>query len=144
MALLDAFALIAFLTDEPAKEEVEELLRGGGTRISATNLAETYDRSIRTHAIARTDVDLLIDSLIAQRFLTIVPLDDTLARRAGELRSIHYQRRDRDVSHADCAAAATAESLGDSLATPDVHLASLAASIGVEVIGLPDSTGKRP
>lgn len=144
MTVLDAYGLIAFLAGEPARDEVETILRAGSTRTSATNLAETYDRAMRTHALERDELDRLVEGLIAERAITIISLDDRLARRAGELRSRFDNRCDRDLSHADCVAAATAESLADRLATSDVHLAGLARTLGVEVIALPDSAGRRP
>jgi PIN domain nuclease of toxin-antitoxin system len=41
--LLDAFALIALLTDEPAAETVEVLLRRGDAAMTVVNLAEALD-----------------------------------------------------------------------------------------------------
>jgi PIN domain nuclease of toxin-antitoxin system len=41
--LLDAFALIALLRDEPAADEVETILRRGEAAMSAVNLAEALD-----------------------------------------------------------------------------------------------------
>lgn len=64
--------------------------------------------------------------------------------RAGDLRAVHYHRERSAVSLADCLALATAESVGEALATPDPALAAMARAEGIEVIPLPDSRGHRP
>ena len=144
MTVLDAYALTAFLGDEASADEVESLLRARDCHISALNLAESYDRLIRLQRLTRAEVDAGVDLLVRTGRLGILAVDDHLARRTGELRARTYHRTRRPVSLADCVAAATAELLDDVIATADGHLAAMAREIGVEVIALPDSTGKRP
>jgi predicted nucleic acid-binding protein len=143
LAILDAYALIAVLRNEPPAAEVLPLLRSSEASIAAPNLAETYDRVLRLSDTPLAEVDELIGRLTRIDRLRVIPMDVAIARRTGELRARHYARTEA-VSLADCAAAATAERHGEALATPDVRLAKLAREIGVEVIALPDSTGKRP
>lgn len=143
MTLLDAYALIAVFAGEPAADEVRPLLREGA-KIAATNLAEVYDRLMRLRRMPLSEVDMRVERLKRARGLTVFAIDEAIARRAGELRAQRYQRTARPLSLADCVAAATAEHLGEPLATPDVQLAELARSEGIDVVSLPDSTGKRP
>lgn len=144
VAVVDASALVAGFKDEPARQEVESILARPDARISASNLLEVYDRLMRLHNEARESVDDRFATLHRVRGLTVVPLDEQIASRAGELRAIHYHRSRRAVSQADCVAAATAEALGDALATTDPKLAAMARDEGIDVIGLPDSSGNRP
>jgi predicted nucleic acid-binding protein len=144
VAVLDASALIAALTDEPARDEVESILNDPDARVNAINVVEVYDRLIRTGSQTRESVDELFGTLRRVQSLTVVSLDEGLAARAGELRATHYHRLNRPVSNADCVALATAEALDASLATTDPRLAAMARDEGVEVIALPDSSGTRP
>lgn len=144
MAVIDANALTALLFSEPAAEEVNALLKEDPSYIASVNLAETYDHAIRLRSVDRGDLDQIVDELVSRGRLSIVPIDDPIARRAGELRANHYHRTSRDVSMADCIAAATSEGLTLALATSDPDMVAMAREIGVEVIPLPDSKGKRP
>ena len=58
MTVLDASAIIAALLDEPARDEVEELLRAGATapRVSAVNLGEIVDQMVRVRGRKFEDV----------------------------------------------------------------------------------------
>ena len=67
-----------------------------------------------------------------------------VARLGASLRAQHYSRADMPLSLADCFCLATAMTLKTDLATTDPDLARLARDLGVAVIGLPDSTGRRP
>lgn len=137
--LLDAYAVIGFLGDEPCAEEVEGLLRGGAA-VSSVNLAECIDRMERVHGV---DVDDDID-LLEVNGLRILPVDDTIGRRAGHLRSARYHRERAPISLADCTAAATALVHDLPLATSDGPLAEVLIAEGGRVVALPDSTGTRP
>ena len=72
------------------------------------------------------------------------PLEAELARVAGVLRARHYRRHHCEVSLGDCFALALAKQRQAPLATSDPDLASVAREESVEVLGLPDSRGKRP
>lgn len=144
MTLLDAYALIALFGGEEAAGEVTRILRRGGTKVVVTNITETFDRAMRVHGVSWSAVNDLVDRLKRVQRLSVVPLDEPIARRAGQLRATKYHRVRLPISLADCVAAATAESLSEPIATPDVHLAELSREIGVDVIALPDSSGRRP
>lgn len=144
MSVLDAQALIAFLTDEPARLDVEALLRDRAdpAAIGAVNLAECVDVLVRVKgvpaAVATQALDLALESL------EVVAVDAALARRAGELRARHYDRVRRPVSLADCLALASALMGGERLATSDPHLVAAARDEGCPVVALPYQDGRRP
>lgn len=145
MTILDAYAVIALLRDEPARAEVEELLRAQdpGPRMSTANLGESIDRLMRVWGHAFEDV---LDRLmwLSADGLEIVDIDLEIGAVGGFLRATYYNRREKDISIADCTALATALVLEDSIATADPGLAATAREEGVDVIALPDSNGVRP
>ena len=145
MTVLDAYAVIAFLVDEPARGEVEALLRARDpvSRLNAVNLGEVIDKMVRVRGRA---FDAVIERLtwLAADGLEVVEIDLEIGALAGFLRAGHYHRRDRALSTADCHALATALVFDDSIATSDRALAGSARDEGVIVVPLPDSTGQRP
>lgn len=145
LTVLDAYAVVATLADEPASLDVERVLRSKTDRscISAANLAEVIDRLVRIHGFELEDVWQRLDLLRAAR-VHIVEVDELIGRRAGELRASHYHRERGAVSLADCLALASAEAVGEPLATPDPALAAMAWAERVVVVALPDSGGRRP
>lgn len=145
MTVLDAQAIVAFLADEPAAPEVHELLRGSapGPSISATNWAEAFDVLARAMRQGMAPVAQRFDWLLAGG-LRVIAVDEAMGRASGRLCAEHYHRRDRKLSLADCAALATAQALGQPLATSDPAIAVTAAAIGVALVPLPDSKGRRP
>ena len=71
-------------------------------------------------------------------------VDAAIGLSAGELHARHYDRKTSPLSMADCIALSTATVLHETLATSDGPLAAAAVIEGVDVLGLPDSTGERP
>lgn len=145
MTVLDAQAIVAFLAGEPAAIEVRDLLRGSEPRpsISAMNWAEALDVAARAQGWGVAPTTARMDWLLAGG-LRVIPVDERIGRASGLVRAEHYHRRDRKLSLADCTALATAQALGQPLATSDPAIAATAATIGVTVVPLPDSTGRRP
>jgi len=137
VTLLDAYAVVALLKDEPAAAVVAELLRGRG-RLTAVGVGEVLDHLIRLAGVDEDEAALDIAEL---GLLDPVPVDAALATRAGVLRANHYHRRDRAVSMADCIAAEAARDLGAALATSDPHLLDVCHEEGIAICALPDSTG---
>ncbi|MGH2903881.1 MAG: PIN domain-containing protein [Solirubrobacteraceae bacterium] len=133
--LLDAFALIALLAEEPAADEVERLLRRGEAAITAVNLAEALDVLQRVQGIPRERLQTITTPLVAER-MTLVPIDERIARDAAEIRARHYHRTRAPVSLADCILlAATGDT--DELATADGPLIRIAEAEGTKVRALP-------
>jgi len=139
--VLDAYAVIAALVGERARAEVEPLLPRGV--VSAPNLAEVVDVCVRVHANDEPAVRERIRWLIAGG-LEVAPLEADLALAAGALRARHYRRRGCEISHGDCFALSLAGHRKARLATSDPALASVARTEEIEVLGLPDSRGRRP
>lgn len=139
--LLDAFALIALLRDEPAAGDVEGLLRRGGAALTAINLAEALDVLERVDAVPRARLDELTGPLVAES-VRLVEVDERLARDCASLRARHYHRTRSPLSLADCVLLAAAS--GASLATADPPLARAARAERIEVHPLKDSRGRRP
>lgn len=135
MTLLDAYALVAFLSGGPAAPQVRAILRGGDAAIATANLAETLDVLERLHGlpISRTAevLDPLLDGPVAS-----VSLDLATARRAAELRARHYHRSLRPLSLADAVLVASAQP-GDRIATADPHVLAVAKAEGLEPVELP-------
>jgi PIN domain nuclease of toxin-antitoxin system len=139
--VLDAFALIALALDEPAAPEVEAILRGGSCNVSAVNLAEALDQLGRVHGRPMPELEAAFGPVLDEA-LTVAAADGAIAWRAAELRRRHYRRRQSELSLADCIALATARP-GDQLATADRPLARAARAEEIDVVALPDSTGRR-
>lgn len=133
--LLDAFALIALLAEEPAANDVETVLRRGDAAITAVNLAEALDVLQRVGTISRERLDAVTTPLIAEQ-LTLMPITERIAREAADIRARHYHRTRAPISLADCILlAATGKS--DTLATADRALIRVAEAENARVITLP-------
>jgi predicted nucleic acid-binding protein len=144
VTVLDAQAVVAFLRGEPAAAEVAALLRATDAPpvISAVNEAEVLDVMVRIIGRTVDEVEQRLDWLRAGG-LEVIPVDEPLARSAGYLRAVHYDRMQRPISLADCIALATALDRGDRLATSDGPLADVARREGCGVVALPDTGGSR-
>ncbi len=139
--VLDASAVIALLLDEPARSEVEALLRHTPPPlISSVNLAEVIDKLVRGRGLDVEEVTDAVDLLIVGG-LEVQPFWLPDARKAAALRARYYHRTQSPLSLADCACLATALAADAALATADRVLARVAGAGGLRVIGLPDSTG---
>jgi predicted nucleic acid-binding protein len=140
VTILDAYAVIAYLRDEPAAADVAALLTEGGCDLTAVGLAEVTDRMIR---LAAGDEHALALDLAELDLSRPVPVTARIAGTAGRLRAHHYHRRDRAVSLADCVAAQVARAHGRALATSDPHLLDLCRAEGIGTVVLPGSDGSR-
>ena len=143
MILLDAYTLVAFLGEERAAGEVEELLRRGTCAISVVNLAEAVDVSVRVHELSLDDVQPVIEMLVRTQHLELVAPSEAVAWRAAALRQAHYRPRASEISLADCFLLAAAGP-GDEIATADAPVALVARRENLGVVALPDSRGRRP
>jgi len=133
--LLDAFALIALLADEPAADDVEALLRAGDAAITAVNLAEALDVLQRVQGMPSERVREVTMPLVGER-MKLLPIDERIARDAADIRARRYHRTRAPLSLADCILlAATGES--DTLATADAPLIRAAEAEDVRVRALP-------
>jgi predicted nucleic acid-binding protein len=143
LTLLDAYALVPLVADEPAAQEVEELLRAGDAKVVIVNLTEAIDISQRVLGYDSGDVRNALEPLLLAGDLEAVSSDEQAAWSAAELRARHYDRKTRALSMADSFLVAHALA-GEAIATSDPALAAAARTKGVAVIALPDSGGNRP
>jgi uncharacterized protein with PIN domain len=144
VTVLDASALVSYLVEEPAAEQVEGELRAeGGALITTMNLAEVFDHLLRRRGQPE---ELVRESLgwILGSGLTVVPVEEDAGSAAGLLRARHYGRNRAAVSLADCVALAVSLERDAPLATTDQILARIARSEGCAVLALPDSRGRKP
>jgi predicted nucleic acid-binding protein len=144
VTLLDAYALVALIVDEPAADEVERILRGGDARVVVINLAESVDVAHRVHGLPPDEIRRTLEPLLAGRGLSPIASTEAHAWLAAEVRSAHYDRKTSALSMADCLLIAHAITDGSAIATSDPPLAAAARAEGLEVVALPDSAGASP
>lgn len=142
MIVLDAYAVLAFLRDEPAAQSVEELL-ATPTMLTAVNATEVFDQLVRVYHRDPDDVHADL-AMLAHTGVELAAVSADVGLLAGRLRARHYHRERMPVSLADCVAAAAALDRGWSLATADPPLADLVRAEGGKVHALPDSAGRLP
>ncbi|MDP4013878.1 MAG: PIN domain-containing protein [Candidatus Nanopelagicales bacterium] len=140
--LVDAYAVIAYLRDEPASDQVADLLRGQ-TLLAAVNAAEIMDQMVRVWHQDPDDVQVAL-ALLVRSGMTIPDAGEVTALEAGRLRARHYDKRSCCVSMADCFAAATALAAGVPLATSDPDLVALVLAENGKALPLPDGRGHVP
>jgi len=127
LKVLDSYAIIAFLEDEPSADQVRNLLlraEEGKVQLAMTvvNLGEVW------YAIARADSQDLADRLTQEvqgMAIEIVEVDWTLARAAATLKT-------KDgVAYADCFAAALAKLRKGEVVTGDPEFKRLEREVKV-------------
>lgn len=119
--VLDPFAVLAYLQDEPGGREVQALLRAAADgaaslHMTTVNVGEVAYRVERAYGAAR-----LRDILVWLRSAPIElhAVDEELALGAAEIKARHA------MTFADCIAAALARRLDAELATGDPELSPL-------------------
>jgi predicted nucleic acid-binding protein len=142
LTLLDANALLAFLRAQPAEKEVALLLHRGDCATPSPCLAEIVDRLIRRWGSSPEQVAEQLGPLVDES-VSVLALDSEIAWRAGEIRAARYHRKTSALSLADCVLLATAGP-EDEIATSDRAIAKTARKLGIDVVPLPDSRGRRP
>jgi predicted nucleic acid-binding protein len=130
LVVLDSWALLAYLKDEPAAGRIESEWLESGAAISSINLGEVL--YIRTRAIgedsARADVETI------RRRLTLVEPDWSLVMAAATIKA------NGGLSYADAFCIATALHLSAPLWTGDPEIIDQAAEHSCEVVDLRAST----
>ena len=138
MTVLDAYAVIAYLRDEPAADQVRPLLEAGDTALTAVGLAEVLDHIIR---LAGADEDDAVLDLAQLGLLDAIPVEASTGNAAGRLRARHYHRTHCPISMADCIAAEAARATERQLATADPDLLDVCHTEQIQTIPLPGSDG---
>jgi uncharacterized protein with PIN domain len=140
--VLDAYALVALLADEPAAEEVAGLIAGSAAAVPAPNLAEAADRLARVHGIPVARTRATVELLEGSGDVRVVALGPDQAWRAAELRTTYYHRTRCPLSLGDCLLIASVAG-ADQLVTSDGYVLQTAAHEGIAWTALPDSQGAR-
>jgi PIN domain nuclease of toxin-antitoxin system len=145
MAIFDAAPLVAVLLGEAGGLATGRMLSDtdAGHAVCALNAAEVVDRVSRGSGEPAENVAVGME-LWFEAALRCVPLDWTRACRAAELRARHYHRTRSPVTLADCGAIALAEQIGTELVTSDGPMLRLGRELGIDVIAVPDSSGRTP
>ena len=134
--LLDAYALIAYLRDEPAAPMVQRLLWDGQLAMSSVQLAEVLDRMERVYSIPADEIEVAVSAL----GIEIVVADYPVGAQAGRLRARHYGPTGRTLSLADSFCAATALIGEMTVATADPILLTDADAEGCQIQRLPTAS----
>lgn len=129
MTLLDAYALVAFIAEDPAADEVEALLRGARPGVVVINLAEAVDVCTRVHGLGPHAAHNALGPLLGD-VLEVVVSTEVEAWRAAKPRSTYYDKGSSALSLADCLLMA--------------HVADASRREGVDVHALPDTSGRHP
>ena len=140
MIVLDSYAVIAFLRNEPAADDVASLMRSDEVSLTAVGVGEVADHLIRLAGVDEDDAFLDLAEMGLQDAL---PIDAPVGGHAGRLRARYYHRTRCAVSMADCLAAAVAHDRAVPLATSDSQLLELCHFEGIVTVVLPDSNGAR-
>jgi predicted nucleic acid-binding protein len=127
--VLDSWALMAFLQDEPAAEEVEKLLLKAAADkhrllLCVVNWGELY------YSIARTEGNAVAEQKAAELAtlaIELVPVSDDLqlVREAAKLKA------SKKMAYADCFAAALAKLRGVEVVTGDPEFKEVEAEVKV-------------
>ncbi len=125
--VLDSWAIVAYLQNEPAAEDVEALMAqtldaGGSLWITAVNLGEVWYQVARRHSDRQADRTA---EEIRRQGLKVRDADWDLTREAARLKA-HYR-----LSYADCFAAALARQLGAELVTGDPEFRRLEQEVRI-------------
>ncbi|MFN8205674.1 MAG: type II toxin-antitoxin system VapC family toxin [Solirubrobacteraceae bacterium] len=119
--VLDAWAVLAVLEDEPEADHILALLAVRPARMSSINLGEVYYQAIRRRGRRRAD-EALQD--VRQMVSAELP-DHELVLAAGRLKA-----RGK-ISYADCYAVATAQRHHEPLVTGDPEILALDGEVEV-------------
>jgi ribonuclease VapC len=126
--VLDSYALIAYLENEPEGEKIEKILkvaRSGKTRLylSVVNLGEVYYITMRERGTEKANETIFI---IEQLPISIIDADEAVSIQAAKLKANH------SIAYADCFAAALGIRKNSKVVTGDPEFKKLEKDIAVE------------
>lgn len=126
--VLDSYALIAYLENEPEGEKVEKFLkvaRSGKTRLylSVVNLGEVYYITKRERGAEKANETIFI---IEQLPVSIIDADKAVSIQAAKLKANH------SIAYADCFAAALGILNSARVITGDPEFRKLEKDISLE------------
>ncbi len=129
MVVLDSWALLAYLKDEPAAGRIESEWIGSGAAISSINLGEVL--YIRIRATGEDSARAGIETI--RRRLSVIEPDWSLVMAAATIKA------SGGLSYADAFCVATALHLNTPLWTGDPEIIDQAAEHSCEVVDLRSS-----
>jgi ribonuclease VapC len=132
--VLDSFALLAYLQDEPVASHVEKLLENAGKEkcrifLSILNLGELLYITERKGGVAKAQDAL---ALIRQLPITIVPADEQVVFSAAHLKANHT------LSYADAFVVAVAVQENAVILTGDPEFQTVESIVKVEWLEMPE------
>jgi hypothetical protein len=107
-------------------------------------LVALVDIAQRAHGISAEEIRAAIEPLLLGEVLSVAVSAEPQAWLAAEIRTKHYDRKNAALSMADCLLLAHGVTDGAPTATADPVIATVAGELETEVVGLPDSSGRRP
>ena len=130
MKILDAYALMVFLEDEPGAQYVEDLFIQciqGNMQLAATtvNLAEIYYNLVRRYSFEAAEMAV---QRLVELAIEIVPVDWEIAQQAARIKA------ETPIAFADCFAAALAQLRDCSVVTGDKEFQRLEERVQIEWI----------
>ena len=132
--VLDSFALLAYLQDEPVASRIERLLENSGKGkcrllLSMINLGELLYITERRGGVAKAQDAL---ALIRQLPIEIVPADEQTVFAAAHIKANHA------ISYADSFVVATAIQESAIIITGDPEFQSVETLVKVEWLQIPE------
>jgi predicted nucleic acid-binding protein len=125
--VLDSFALLAFLRDEPGSEQVAAILEKAGEREQPVHMTEVNYAEVQ-YIVRRKDGEAawrVVSGELVAMPIEFHPADRQLADLAADFKT-RYK-----LSLADCFAAALAKTRNAELVTGDPEFKAIAREIGV-------------
>ena len=132
--VLDSFALLAYLQDEPVASRIEKLLENAGKEtcrlfLSMINLGELLYVTERRGGVAKAQDTL---ALIRQLPIEILSVDEQTVFAAAHLKASHA------ISYADCFAVVAAMQENAVIITGDPEFQSVETIVKVEWLQAPE------
>lgn len=133
--ILDSYALLAYLQDEPAASRIEKLLDNAEKGkchlfLSLINLGELLYITERRGGVAKAQDTL---ALIRQLPITVVPVEEQLIFAAAHIKANY------PLSYADAFVVAVAMEKNGTIVTGDPEFQSIEALIAIEWLEVTDS-----
>lgn len=135
--VLDAYAVLALLEDEPGAAIVTDILQSetAELQISSINLGEVYYILLRRRG--EHVAEEVLQNTLLEEALTLQEASWSRVKEAARIKARG------GLSYADCFALALAQERGAPLLTGDPEMRAVAAQLGVQVIWLGESTPGR-
>ena len=129
--LLDTYAILAWLQDEPSAAKVAAILENAShgkveLLMCLVNLGELY--YILRRSLTAIEVTALLDQILDLP-VRVIPVTEQLTWQAAEIKAAN------PLSYADCFAVATARKEGASVVTGDPEFKRVEGMVEIEWIG---------